>query len=322
MSTAHHDGDPGTTTATRPRTRPRTLIPRGPAGLTVRLHRRTLWAGLVLLLIAIGLLIHQRLNIGSALSDFTASGCDVYDERSACAQRVRDYWDAERAYLRLSQQLGFLLLLLPSALGGFVAGPVIARELESGTYRLAWTQSCSPARWLLAKITVPAVWAVTGTAVLAAFFRWSWSTGPHQVYELPWHDVYVYLALGPLLVGYVVLGSAVGALTGLLVRRTVPAMAVAAVVTGGVMCAFGAGIRGRLMPVTRVTGDVNRPDGSWVVEWGRTPLQDGSGGVTTYHEYQPSSHFWPLQLIETGILLALAALALHAAFRVLRRLHA
>lgn len=43
--------------------------------------------------------------------------------------------------------------------------------------------------------------------------------------------------------------------------------------------------------------------------------------VQNYVHYHPASHYWPLQLVETGILLALAALALFAAFRVLRRLH-
>jgi hypothetical protein len=40
-----------------------------------------------------------------------------------------------------------------------------------------------------------------------------------------------------------------------------------------------------------------------------------------YVDYHPASHFWPLQLVETGILLALAALAVALAFRVLRRRH-
>lgn len=38
-----------------------------------------------------------------------------------------------------------------------------------------------------------------------------------------------------------------------------------------------------------------------------------------YSEYHPASHFWPLQLVETGITLALTALVLAAAFTLLRR---
>ncbi|MEK8144329.1 hypothetical protein NKH18_28275 [Streptomyces sp. M10(2022)] len=40
-----------------------------------------------------------------------------------------------------------------------------------------------------------------------------------------------------------------------------------------------------------------------------------------FYDYHPASHFWPLQLVETGILLVLAALAVALAFRVLRRRH-
>jgi len=53
----------------------------------------------------------------------------------------------------------------------------------------------------------------------------------------------------------------------------------------------------------------------------------GHDGLQNYIHYHPASHYWPLQLVETGILLALAALAVFAvfavfaAFRVLRRLH-
>ena len=35
-------------------------------------------------------------------------------------------------------------MLLPGLLGVFVGAPVVARELESGTYRFAWTQGPKP----------------------------------------------------------------------------------------------------------------------------------------------------------------------------------
>ncbi|MEF2529962.1 MULTISPECIES: hypothetical protein [Streptomyces] len=37
-----------------------------------------------------------------------------------------------------------------------------------------------------------------------------------------------------------------------------------------------------------------------------------------YTEFHPASHYWPTQLIETSLALALAALALCAAFRLVR----
>ncbi|MDF3148543.1 ABC transporter permease, partial [Streptomyces sp. T21Q-yed] len=41
--------------------------------------------------------------------------------------------------------------------------------------------------------------------------------------------------------------------------------------------------------------------------------------VGFYRDYHPASHFWPLQLVETGIVLAVAALAVLLAFRLLNR---
>ncbi|MFF4271246.1 hypothetical protein [Streptomyces sp. NPDC001536] len=38
-----------------------------------------------------------------------------------------------------------------------------------------------------------------------------------------------------------------------------------------------------------------------------------------FTDYHPASHFWPLQLVETGLTLAVAALAVGTAFWLLRR---
>ena len=40
----------------------------------------------------------------------------------------------------------------PALIGMFWGAPLIARELETGTFRLAWTQSVSRIRWLLVKL--------------------------------------------------------------------------------------------------------------------------------------------------------------------------
>ncbi|MFI5828593.1 hypothetical protein ACIA6C_15280 [Streptomyces sp. NPDC051578] len=56
------------------------------------------------------------------------------------------------------------------------------------------------------------------------------------------------------------------------------------------------------------------------------PARGGGGDIsgpvdfigTRYH---PESHFWPLQLLESALVLALAAAAIVAAFAFLRRRH-
>jgi ABC-type transport system involved in multi-copper enzyme maturation permease subunit len=68
----------------------------------------------------------------------------------------------------LSDVLGPTLLAIPALLGMFWGAPLVARELESGTYRLAWTQSVTRRRWLSVRV------ALVGGAALAVAGLVSW----------------------------------------------------------------------------------------------------------------------------------------------------
>ncbi len=46
------------------------------------------------------------------------------------------------------------LIAVPLLAGMFWAAPLVSREYEAGTHRLAWTQSVSPLRWITTKITL------------------------------------------------------------------------------------------------------------------------------------------------------------------------
>ena len=54
----------------------------------------------------------------------------------------------------LRDLLGPLMLAVPALLGIFWGAPLVARELETGTYRLAWTQSVTRTRWLAVKVAL------------------------------------------------------------------------------------------------------------------------------------------------------------------------
>ena len=54
---------------------------------------------------------------------------------------------------RIATFTGFLLsLFLFPALAAFVGGPLLAREFERGTHRLAWTQGITREHWTLRKV--------------------------------------------------------------------------------------------------------------------------------------------------------------------------
>ncbi|MFI6862958.1 hypothetical protein ACIBKZ_24205 [Streptomyces sp. NPDC050421] len=318
------------------------LALRGPARVIVLQHRRVLWiagafalAGIVLLAASVWW------NSGTA-DTYADSGCAFMDTSPRCVTAFRDMLD-HQAWLRdVLRYTGIAMMVLPAAIGMFVAGPLIGRELESGTYRLAWSQSVSPARWLLAKLAVPAAITVVAVPAASAFYTWC-RTAP-DTDRMAWYDTSVYAALGTLPTASALLAIAIGALAALLVRRTLLAMGITALVYGAVALTL-ATVRSSLWTVSTVITPLNATTGGqpgdslWVGGGLMAGDQRLPGGpcdsvpdvdrcladhhVTgTYVDYHPASHFWPLQLVGTGIVLVLTAVAVALAFRVLRRRHA
>lgn len=312
---------------------------RGPVRVLLRQHRRSLRAACALLVLGIAFVVALRIWVATSYErcpdgDTTRCGDGTYLPTYARTSTETFLADG-----------GTTLLLLSVLIGVFVAGPLIARELENGTFRFVWAQSVSPARWLAARIALPAALVTAGTTVLVLVYRWGRSgvRGP-DAYGLAWYENGVFPALGPAAVAYALLAVAVGALSAVLVRRTLPAMGLTALVLGAVMLGFGKR-RYELWPTDRMLGrGEGRRAGFWQTEsgmltpsgkelyWkdcfgtGRTPQNFADcltdrGGVTYFVDYHPASHFWPLQLVETALLLALAAAAVALAFRVLRRRH-
>src|SRR5579863_5244123 len=74
-----------------------------------------------------------------------------------------------------------LSVAFPALLGMFWGAPLVARELESGTYRLAWTQGVTRGRWVLTKLLV-----VGGASMVAAgLMSWmlTWWSSPYSTLE-------------------------------------------------------------------------------------------------------------------------------------------
>ncbi|MYS11055.1 ABC transporter permease [Streptomyces sp. SID6041] len=308
-----------------------TLALKGPAWVTARQYRRTLW--LTAAAVAASLAVIGVLRIWDAQE--RTSGSFPYEQRRG--------YDMLRGAL---EQLSYGMIALPLLVGAFVAGPLIAREFESGTYKLALTQSIGPTAWLRSKLALATTVAVAATLALIAVYRLGW-TRVSDSWGFHWADLGPYDAAGVVLVGYVLFAVAVGALVGQLIHRTVVAMAVTGGIVGLALIVLGV-FRWDFLAVETVTGPAEKdasvvfaPDNGMLVDqgligvsgkrlpgWFCTPDNPPGAACRTdepiaaqYVDYHPQSHFWPTQLIETGILLALAALAAYAAFRVLRARH-
>jgi hypothetical protein len=153
--------------------------------------------------------------------------------------------------------LGVMLILLtPAVIGLFWGAPLIARELETGTSALAWTQSITRTRWLAVKLTVGGLAAMAVTEGLSLMQAW-WAApigravghgGGGTNLAMGRFSSLVFATHGITPLGYAAFGFALGVTAGALIRRTVPAMAVTLAIFAAVQIAMPLWIRPNLFP--------------------------------------------------------------------------
>jgi ABC-2 family transporter protein len=119
--------------------------------------------------------------------------------------------------------LGILVIVLPGIIGVFWGAPMVAREYESGTFRLAWTQSVSRTRWLSIKIGVVMLISMSVVGLLSFMVSW-WATPFDRVSGTAF-ERFDQRDIAP--IAYAAFAVAVGVTAGLFIRRTLPAMATA-----------------------------------------------------------------------------------------------
>src|SRR5215469_10642423 len=71
--------------------------------------------------------------------------------------------DGSNAYVILYFLSVLVILVAPAITGIFWGAPLIARELETGTSKLAWNQSITRTRWLTVKLTLTGLAAMIVT---------------------------------------------------------------------------------------------------------------------------------------------------------------
>jgi hypothetical protein len=152
-----------------------------------------------------------------------------------------------------------LLLVLPALVGMFWGAPLIARELETGTFRLAWTQSVTRERWLAVKLVLLGLASMAVTGLLSLILTWWFS--PIDRIQLNPLDPSLFGERGIVPVGYAAFAFALGVTAGALLRRTIPAMAVTLVAFTAARLAVTYYVRPYLMGSLRtVTPVVMNPD--------------------------------------------------------------
>jgi ABC-type transport system involved in multi-copper enzyme maturation permease subunit len=167
-------------------------------------------------------------------------------------------------YLRL---LGTGLIGVPAFIGAFWGAPMLAREFEAGTHRLAWTQSVTRGRWLASKLAIAVVAAVVLVGAFSALFTW-WSLPLDHFGNRIGTANFGQRGIVP--VAYALFALSLGTLLGTILRRTLPAMAATLVGFFVVRFAFQLFVRAHLVAPTIAT----RP----TTMYGTT--EGSAGGVT------------------------------------------
>jgi hypothetical protein len=165
-----------------------------------------------------------------------------------------------------------LLQVLPALIGAFVGAPVLGRELETGTFRFAWTQGFGRWRWALAKLVPLALLLAAATCAFGLLVSWCYqpfSGAGNQDLGIYGNSalVTVFSLRAVTFPAWTVAAFAVGVLAGMLIRRVVPAIVATLVVYAGLAVTAAAFLREHYLPPL-VTSDQNVPGTAWTVgQW-------------------------------------------------------
>src|ERR1700733_9714998 len=113
------------------------------------------------------------------------------------------------------------LVGVPAIVGAFWGAPLVAREFETGTWRLAWTQSITRSRWLAIKVAMIGLASVVATGLLTVMLT-AWSSPSTNLGRF---GTAMFAERGVAPLGYAAFAFAAGVTSGVLIRRTLPAMA-------------------------------------------------------------------------------------------------
>ena len=223
--------------------------------------------------------------------------------------------------------------LAPVLIGAFAGAPLLARELENGTYRFAWTQGLVRERQAIAKLALLGVTLVVLAGAFGELFSWFFQPFlyPENMNRL---TEGVFDTSGIVFPAFTLVAFAIGAFLGMLLRRVIPALAATLGVYLAVRLAAW-GVR-KYYPVAVVTGNskifstFGTPSvpgypwilSTWVTGPGGQPASQSTAkridrqrpagrgpsraGYTEWNRWIPLSHYWPMQFIEAGWLLVLA----------------
>jgi ABC-type transport system involved in multi-copper enzyme maturation permease subunit len=215
-----------------------------------------------------------------------------------------------------------VLLLLPGLIGAVVGATVLGRELEMGTWRLAWSQTVPRTRWLIMQLAVVGGGLIVLGAAMTLVITWYRAPMDRLTGHFV-HNAYDYEGL--VLTAYILFAFGLAVLFGQLLRRAIPAMLAALVPWIAIRLVVEFALRPHFMTPLKLTRTIsyNCPHhvcgGNGIVNVPPTTGHIGALLVGSGPYYQPASRFWEFQSIEAGIFVALTLAVLGAAVWLVQR---
>ena len=198
---------------------------------------RTQAAALYLVVAALAVVV---LVTGPRLHDLATSGANLFDNLTRTDQAL--------FYAGI-----IVIAAAPAIIGAFWGAPLVARELENGTHRLAWNQSVTRTRWLAVKLGVATLATAEADGALTLAITW-WADPLDGIQSetrgsLPSRLAPVAFAMrGIVPISYAVFALVLGVTLGVLLRRSLPAMALTLAVYVAAQVAVPFLVRPHLVP--------------------------------------------------------------------------
>jgi len=227
-----------------------------------------------------------------------------------------------------------VLIAVPMLIGAFAGTPILGRELEAGTFRFSWTQGAGRTRWTLARLALPAVTVTAVAAAVSQLFAWFYypffATGDSALTPQLFEQTGIAFA------AWTLAAFAIGTLAGVLIRKVVPAIALAMAVWAGLLLITSLYLRRLYQAPLNVHNGGHGTLGAspWVIsQWWTGPtgktitseskiialLNHPERGYTQWTTYEPGTRYWHFQFIEGGWLLVLSLLLIAATVWLVRR---
>jgi hypothetical protein len=232
--------------------------------LTWRQFRaQTIAAAAALAILAV-LLAATGPHLASLYASSGMPACHAHSDCGTAASNFVNQLKSGTLYEVLFYLCLAVMFLTPAVAGVFWGAPLITREIEAGTLGLAWSQSVTRTRWLAVKLSLIGLAAMATAGLLSLMVSWwgspidrALATGGAPATAFDRIDPLMFGARGIAPIGYAAFAFALGVTAGVLIRRTLPAMAVTLVVFAAVQLAMPLWVRPHLITPVVTTVAVN-----------------------------------------------------------------